>query len=85
MNQFSCVSDWLGDENGEFAIPVPPGTYRLHLEPINAEFTGGSSVGMWAETPTSKSFVNPIPPSDPLHGIIITAGETKDLGDIVAE
>lgn len=84
MQQISCVSDWLREGNGQFVIPAPPGTYKLHVEPIRISFTGVSSVGPHANTPTSPSFVDPILPSDPVQGIVVTAGGVTDVGNIVA-
>jgi hypothetical protein len=85
INQFSCVSDWLAQSNGEFVIPVPPGDYKLHLEPIRAGFTAGSGVGPHAQTPSSPSFVNPINPSDPAALLTVTAGNETPAGNVVAE
>lgn len=83
--QYSCVSDWLKQRNGEFVIPVKPGKYRLHLEPIAAWLTGGSSVGPHAKSPSDASFVNPIEASDPANIIEVTAGAEANAGNVVAE
>jgi hypothetical protein len=52
----SCVSDYLAKGTGEFLIPVPPGKYKLFIEPIAEDFTAGSSVGPHSEDLTGESF-----------------------------
>jgi hypothetical protein len=85
MFQFSCVSDFLAQNNGEFVIPVAPGQYRLHIEPILRGFTKGSSVGPHSETATSPSFVNPVDPSDLPNVITVTAGGEVNVGTVTAD
>jgi len=63
MNQFSSVSDYYRQSTGAFEMHVLPGTYKVFIEPINTAFTGGSSVGPYAETLygfLNDSFVNPV-------------------------
>lgn len=85
MLRCSCVCDWLTKGTGEFVIPVRKGTYRLHIEPIRSDFTGGSSVGPYSEKATSASFVNPVDESDPQATATVNAGNSQDLGTIVAD
>jgi len=84
MFQLSCVSDLLAQGNGEFVIPVAPGHYRLHIEPIRADFIKGSSVGPHSESPTSPSFINPVDPSDVPTDITVTAGGEVNIGTVTA-
>jgi hypothetical protein len=60
MSQFSSVSDYYLQRTGAFSMLVTPGSYKLFIEPINKAFTGGSSVGPYAETSRSPSFSNPV-------------------------
>jgi hypothetical protein len=83
--QYSCVSDWLKQGNAEFLIPVKPGKYRLHLEPVATRFTGGSSVGPHARSPSDSSFVNPIESSDPANVLDVTAGTETNAGNVIAD
>ncbi len=73
---YSIVSDYLTQGTGFFRLLLPTGTYTLHVESIEPGFTGGSSVGPYAETPTSPSFQPPHPipkqPSDP--GVVFGEG-----------
>ena len=44
--QVGVVSDFLVTDDGAYQLPgLPPGTYVVFIEPLNAEFTEGSSVG----------------------------------------
>src|SRR5262249_5922508 len=83
--QFSCFSDFLAQSTGGFVIPAAPGQYRLHMEPILAGFTRGSSVGPHSESSTSPSFINPVDPSDVPTVITVTAGGEVDVGTITAD
>jgi hypothetical protein len=83
-HRFSCVSDWLKNNNGEFTIPVEPGKYKIFIEPVLPEFNGGSSVGPWSEDATSPSFVDPINVKEFPNVIEVDAGNTKDVGDLTA-
>lgn len=58
---YSCVSDYRKQGTGYYRMLLPPGTYRLNAESISSSFTGGSSVGPYAETTTSASFQAPHP------------------------
>ena len=57
---YSSVSDYLGLNTGGFRMTLPPGTYTLRAEAIDAQFTGGSSVGPYSETSTDLSFQSPM-------------------------
>ena len=58
----SCVSDFLTNKTGSFTLfAVPPGDYRIEIEPIHQTFYGGSSVGPYSNDPNSLSFQNPVP------------------------
>lgn len=67
MNRFSSVSDYYQLSNGAFEMYVLPGTYKVFIEPVNTDFTGGSSVGPYSEVYfplfpelSSPSFVDPV-------------------------
>lgn len=81
MSQFSSVSDYYMQRNGEYSMLVTPGSYKLFIEPINKAFTGGSRVGPYAETTRSASFVNPVT-KEYYNGDEESADET-DLNDFV--
>lgn len=58
----SCVSDYLSKNTGEYKFfALPPGDYKIEIEPIEAGFYGGSSVGPFAESASGKSFISPVP------------------------
>ena len=58
---YSVVSDYLMQGNGYFKLSLPAGTYTLHAEAIDSQFTGGSGVGPYSDTyPTSASFQPPL-------------------------
>ena len=80
MNRFSSVSDYYQQHTGQFQMLVPPGIYRLYVEPISLSFTGGSSVGPYATTPLSPSFTRPVRVTLYDHEISVAAGEV--VGDI---
>lgn len=62
LEAVSCVSDYLVRNTGEYSLfALPPGDYRLELEPIDLSFTGGSGVGPFTESKSDKSFQNPVP------------------------
>jgi len=82
--QFSCVSDWLMKSDGEFLIPVLPGKYKLFVEPILPEFNAGSSVGPWSDSAESPSFENPVELQEFPSQVQVDAGNTKDVGDLIA-
>lgn len=61
LEAISCVSGYL-DSTGSFTLfAVPPGNYRIEIEPISALFTGGSGVGPYSNSLNDLSFVNPVP------------------------
>ena len=44
--QVGVVSDFLVTDDGSYELPgLPPGTYVVFIEPLNPQFTEGSSVG----------------------------------------
>jgi hypothetical protein len=63
---YSVVSDYLTQGNGFFKMLLPPGTYTLHAEAIDAtdpgsgiDLTSGSGVGPYANDITDVSFQPP--------------------------
>ncbi len=59
--QFSTVTDYLQQGTGSYSITgLTPGTYWIKLEPVRAAFTGGSSVGPYADDLSGLSFLNPV-------------------------
>ncbi|MBW7886890.1 MAG: T9SS type A sorting domain-containing protein, partial [Bacteroidetes bacterium] len=67
MNQISTVTDYYAYDSqiytGGFTIEgIAPGSYYVRAEPIDKNFTGGSSVGPYAYDLTDLSFKNPIAP-----------------------
>lgn len=81
---FSSVSDYFQQDTGEYRMLVLPGTYRLFIEPVNRYFTGGSSVGPYAETLWSESFTLPVRPAWYSGEVTVAAGETVADIDFVA-
>jgi hypothetical protein len=79
MSRFSSVSDYCMQGNGSFEMLVTPGTYRFFVEPIYPLFTGGSSVGPYAETALSPSFVFPVSATDYEETLVIAAGDTQEI------
>ena len=60
--QISTVTDYLQENNGSYAISgLPPGSYWVKIEPVRTAFTGGSSVGPYADDLSGLSFFNPVP------------------------
>ena len=57
---YSIVSDYLMQNNGYFKLLLPTGTYTLHAEAIQTQFTGGSGVGPYSDTPSNISFQPPL-------------------------
>lgn len=81
LEAISCVSDFLNDGTGSYTLfAVPPGKYKIEIEPIDLSFTGGSGVGPHTKSKTDKSFISPVPegfytgPNMP-----VTPDETKAL------
>lgn len=79
MTRFSMVSDYCMQGDGSFELLVTPGTYRFFVEPIYPLFTGGSSVGPYAETALSLSFIYPVIAEEYEETLTIAAGEEKDI------
>lgn len=84
MSRFSSVSDYYQQNTGQFEMLVPPGIYRLYVEPINRSFTGGSSVGPYATTPLSPSFTRPVMVTHYGNEISVDAGAVVDDITIIA-
>ena len=63
---------------GTFDIPAEPGTYKLHLESINSNFSGSESVG-------PLPVVIPIPGTPPSFGlqVSVVAGGTATLNIVL--
>lgn len=82
---YSTVSDYLININGDFTLNLPPGTYTVHAESIQSNFTGGSSVGPYSETTGDISFLSPHPLTPVNYGggtlaqVTITAGNTRNI------
>ena len=79
---FSCVSDYLKQQNGQFDFVLPPGRYQLHVEPIRFEFVDGSSVGPYAATIFDASFVNRVKAQTLPATYIVAAGLTQNAGQV---
>lgn len=61
MGQYSTVTDYLQQGTGSYTISgLPAGTYWVKIEPVRTAFTGGSSVGPYADDLSGLSFVNPV-------------------------
>lgn len=85
LHRYSCVSDYLMAQSGAFEILVLPGRYRIRLEKVRREFTGGSSVGPYATTGAGQSFRNPIKAQSLPRVVLVVAGNTIDLGTVIAQ
>ena len=83
MSRFSSVSDYCMQGDGAFEMLVTPGTYSIFVEPIYPFFTGGSSVGPYAETALSLSFIFPVIATEYDQTVTVAAGETVPV-DFVA-
>ena len=57
---FSVVSDYLIQNTGYFKLLLPPGSYTLHAEVIQTEFTASSSIGPYSNTSSDLSFQPPL-------------------------
>lgn len=79
MSRFSCVSDYCMLGDGSFDMLVTPGTYTFIVEPIYPFFTGGSSVGPYADFPFSRSFVFPAVAAEYDESVTVAAGETQEV------
>jgi len=85
MSRFSCVSDYLEQYTGAYDIPVTPGSYRVYIEPVLNRFTGGSSVGPYAESLWSPSFTDRVAAAYYAGSVSVSAGETVSGIDFTAE
>ena len=57
---FSIVSDYLMQNTGYFELLLPAGTYTLHAEAVQTDFSGGSSVGPYSGQSSDPSFQPPL-------------------------
>ena len=99
FSQFSSVSDYYRQDSGEYEMYVTPGEYILFIEPINRNFTAGSSVGPYAEDISQPAFTDPVvkeyyngddesgQETDLDDAVVITvaAGQTVSPIDFIAE
>jgi hypothetical protein len=99
FSQFSSVSDYYLQNNGEYEMYVTPGEYTVFIEPIDVSFTGGSSVGPYAGDVSQPAFTNPVvkeyyngdgessQETDLDEAVVITvaAGQTVAPIDFIAE
>lgn len=99
LSQFSSVSDYYRQDSGEYEMYVTPGEYILFIEPINPNFTAGSSVGPYAEDVSQPAFTDPVvkeyyngddesgQETDLDDAVVITvvAGQTVSSVDFIAE
>ncbi|MDP2209853.1 MAG: T9SS type A sorting domain-containing protein [Bacteroidota bacterium] len=61
MNQISTVTDYFVQNTGAYTIHgLSAGNYFIKIEPVIPSFTGGSSVGPYAEDGSGISFINPV-------------------------
>lgn len=61
VNRISTVTDYYEQNNGNYTISgLSAGSYVVRVEPIEADFIEGSSVGPYASDASGLSFVNPI-------------------------
>lgn len=79
---YSVVSDYLKQKTGFFSVLLPAGTYTLHANAINPLFTGGASVGPYADSSSSVSFSSPI---NTVNFEGETAGSTEFLSVVLGE
>jgi len=84
MSRFSSVSDVYTENTGEYEMLVTPGTYNLFIEPIEKDFTGGSSVGPYSEDLQQPSFTNAVSSQDYLVPVSVSAGQTASGIDFIA-
>jgi PKD repeat protein len=99
MGRFSSISDYYMQNDGAYEMLVTAGTYKLFMEPVSAEFTGGSSVGPYAENASDYSFIDPVTEEyyngddessnetdlNAYEEVTVSAGETITGIDFVAE
>ena len=98
LQAISCISDFLTDGSGSYKLfAVPPGSYKIEIEPVDLSFTGGSGVGPYTTSKTDKSFQNPVPKGfytgsnqpitqDPNNALVVTvaAGQAVKDTNIIA-
>lgn len=84
---YSVVSDYLKLNTGFFSLWLPPGSYTLHANSINTDFTLGSGIGPYTTSIFDRSFTfpNPITPvtfqgnTGNTQSITINTGEATDV------
>ncbi|MEI6125115.1 MAG: hypothetical protein WCQ99_01040 [Pseudomonadota bacterium] len=84
MAQFSSVSDYYQEQTGAFEMLATPGSYKIFIEPINKAFTGGSSVGPYAQSLLSPSFTRPVSTQYYESEVLVAAGATASGIDFIA-
>ncbi len=73
---FSFVSDYLIQNTGYFKFLLPPGSYTLHAEVIQTDFTAGSSIGPYSDTLSDLSFQPPLYNSGVAMAPVVFGGST---------
>lgn len=93
LEAISCVSDYLSNNTGSYTLSaVPPGSYRIEIEPIDLSFTGGSGVGPYTNSKSDKSFQDPVPkgfytgPNQPIvtdqsQALIVNVSEGQTISE----
>lgn len=75
LYRFSSYSGGSGTGNGEFVLRVPPGTYRLYIEPM--AFRGAARAPKWAIYSLSRVQSQRLPGQH-----TVTLGKPINLGDV---
>jgi hypothetical protein len=83
--RYSCVSDWLKNNDGGFEIAVPPGKYRINIEPIETSFSGVSGVGPYSSSDSDQSFKNAIVSKEFTSTFDVLSGASTDVGTLIAD
>ncbi len=82
MERYSCVSDFLKTNDGSFELFLPPGQYKLRIEPIRIDFVNGSSVGPYSDSVSGQSFKTRVRPQTLAALHPVTAGAQTSIGEI---
>lgn len=85
MAVFSSVSDYFMQGDGSYEMLVTPGAYRLFIEPVSPSFSGGSSVGPYADNSSAASFSNPVTRQEYSGTVSIASGQTAGSIDFIAQ
>lgn len=56
---YSTISDYYKNNNGDFTLLLPPGTYTVHAESIHSNFYASYRVGPYSQNPADISFQSP--------------------------